>query len=43
VSDVASVRAGIKALTASASPFDILIDNAGIARLGSSLEISDQD
>jgi len=34
VSDPASVRTGINALTASAS-FDILINNAGIARLGS--------
>jgi NAD(P)-dependent dehydrogenase (short-subunit alcohol dehydrogenase family) len=43
VSDPASVRAGIDTVTASGSPFDILINNAGIARLGSLLEISERD
>jgi NAD(P)-dependent dehydrogenase (short-subunit alcohol dehydrogenase family) len=42
-SDPASVRAGIDTVTASGSPFDILINNAGIARLGSLLEISERD
>jgi len=43
VASAASVRAAVAALEASGPPFDILINNAGIARLGSVLSISEQD
>jgi len=43
VASAASVRAAVAALEASGPPFDILINNAGIARLGSVLSISAED
>jgi len=43
VSDMASVRAAVAELAGQGAPFDILINNAGIARLGSLLTISDKD
>ena len=43
VASAASVRAAVVALEASGPPFDILINNAGIARLGSVLSISAED
>ena len=43
VSDMASVRAALAQLTANGAPFDVLVNNAGIARLGSLLTISDKD
>jgi NAD(P)-dependent dehydrogenase (short-subunit alcohol dehydrogenase family) len=43
VAQAASVRAAVLALEACGPPFDILINNAGIARLGSLLDISEQD
>src|SRR5262249_54452234 len=39
----ASVRAAVTALEADGAPCDILINNAGIARLGSLLSISEGD
>jgi NAD(P)-dependent dehydrogenase (short-subunit alcohol dehydrogenase family) len=43
VSLAASVRTALAAFAGSGPPFDILINNAGIARLGSLLSISEQD
>jgi len=43
VAVAASVRAAVSALEAGGGPFDILINNAGVARLGSLLSISEGD
>ncbi len=43
VSVAASVRSAVTALEACGRPFDILINNAGIARIGSLLSISEKD
>lgn len=43
VSNPASVKAAVDALNGQGAPFDILINNAGIARLGSMLTISEKD
>jgi NAD(P)-dependent dehydrogenase (short-subunit alcohol dehydrogenase family) len=43
VADPASVRSAVATLTDKGAPIDILINNAGIARLGSLLTISDKD
>lgn len=43
VAVAASARAAITALEAGGGPFDILINNAGIARVGSLLSISEED
>jgi NAD(P)-dependent dehydrogenase (short-subunit alcohol dehydrogenase family) len=43
VAVAASVRAAVTALEAGGGPFDILINNAGIARVGSLLGISEGD
>lgn len=43
VSLATSVRAALAQLQADAPPFDILINNAGIARVGSLLEIKEED
>jgi len=43
VAVAASVRAAVAALEAGGGPYDILINNAGIARLGSLLSISEAD
>src|SRR5262245_35945256 len=43
VADPTSVRAAVPTLAGQGAPFDILINNAGIARLGSLLTVSDKD
>ena len=43
VSVAASVRSAVTALEVCGRPFDILINNAGIARIGSLLSISEKD
>ena len=43
VSDAESVRAAVAALADNSAPIDILINNAGIARLGSLLTMSEKD
>src|SRR5262245_47492819 len=43
VSQAASVATAVGSLRADGEPLDILINNAGIARLGSLIEISEQD
>jgi NAD(P)-dependent dehydrogenase (short-subunit alcohol dehydrogenase family) len=43
VADPASIRTAVPALAGQGVPFDILINNAGIARLGSLLTVSEKD